>query len=423
MVGELGIVVSLTLSLLVSLLLCLPVVQLTSSGLHVSSSFLHHRPHWVTLLTLLVPVLLVMTLVSSAFLYALFASSRDLSYWHCFALAAASSPTDPVIASALMRGRWAQLQLSPHVRGLLSLESAVNDGAAVIFVELGIIMTKQQGGELPLNSAMGHWFSEAWAWKCVFPILFGTLFGVCCSTALQVSFGRRWCDKDALLPFSTAMTFLLLGSFELLGSNSFLAIVSAAIALSWRGVSVGAAAHVAGEGRMREVADSLDLVISAAFFAVVGACFSFQAWQQCGIGRLAAWAVCIHLTRRVPVVLLAYRVGGLPSLVSAAEALFVGWFAPIGSASVYYALILAEQWKEETESALDGSVTQSSFAFDLVLFGVLSSVVVHGLFGPAAAALLRRVQPIRLEEAKQESKEEEMDAKDATQSGTQTQTT
>ncbi len=54
-------------------------------------------------------------------------------------IGAVISPTDPVIASSLVKGKFAEEHIPARIRDLLSAESSANDGAAFPFVSLALL--------------------------------------------------------------------------------------------------------------------------------------------------------------------------------------------------------------------------------------------------------------------------------------------
>lgn len=72
------------------------------------------------LAVLLGPVMLSMWLTSTLILYTLFSS--HFSLLESMVLAACITPTDPILASSIVKGRFAEEHIPEHVRDLLSAE-------------------------------------------------------------------------------------------------------------------------------------------------------------------------------------------------------------------------------------------------------------------------------------------------------------
>lgn len=147
--------------------------------------------------------------------------------------------------------------------------------------------------------------------------------------------------------------------------------------------------------RHDEVNSSIDVLLNFGGFMYIGAILpwsDFHAPDTTGItiGRLLALGLLVLLLRRIPAMLCAYKL--MPSTVTSwKEALFMGYFGPIGIGAVFYveharhlfpALSAAETHEEEDLLRAMGPV---------VYFLVLFSIVVHGLSIPLLDLIYRRL--------------------------------
>lgn len=87
---------------------------------------------WRPVVFLLTVVMLGMWLISSALAGAIL----GLPLWTALLLGAVITPTDPVVASAIVTGKFAKENLPLRVRDTISFESGANDGLAYAFVML-----------------------------------------------------------------------------------------------------------------------------------------------------------------------------------------------------------------------------------------------------------------------------------------------
>ncbi len=81
--------------------------------------------------------------------------------------------------------------------------------------------------------------------------------------------------------------------------------------------------------------------------------------------RIGAVAAAILVLRRIPVVLIFWR-AMRPKISSWREALFAGWFGPMGVSTFFYAVLVLD-------------MTNASIVWPIVTAIIASSVVVHGL--------------------------------------------
>lgn len=69
-------------------------------------------------------------------------------------IAAAVTPTDPILAQAVIGGKFADKHVPAHVRHMLAAESGCNDGAAFPFLGIALYLTLDKSD----GHAVGHWF-------------------------------------------------------------------------------------------------------------------------------------------------------------------------------------------------------------------------------------------------------------------------
>jgi hypothetical protein len=135
-------------------------------------------------------------------------------------------------------------------------------------------------------------------------------------------------------------------------------------------------------------------------FMYIGAILRWDEFNQPDVtgityGRLLALGLLVLLLRRIPAMMVMYKL--MPNTVKSwQEALFMGYFGPIGIGAVFYVeharhlfpkLDAAETHEEEDLLRAMGPV---------VYFLVLFSIVVHGLSIPALELIYRwqKVEPI-----------------------------
>jgi NhaP-type Na+/H+ or K+/H+ antiporter len=68
-------------------------------------------------------------------------------------IAACVTPTDPILAQAVIGGKFAEKHVPAHVRHMLAAESGCNDGAAFpfLYIALYLLLEKSPG------HAVGEW--------------------------------------------------------------------------------------------------------------------------------------------------------------------------------------------------------------------------------------------------------------------------
>ena len=111
--------------------------------------------HWRSLAFLLVPVMTWGWFVSAGLIFALV---PGLNFLSALAVAACLTPTDPILAAAVVGGKYADKHVPAHIRHLLAAESGCNDGAAFpfLYIALYLILDGDAG------SAIRDWLLLLW---------------------------------------------------------------------------------------------------------------------------------------------------------------------------------------------------------------------------------------------------------------------
>jgi NhaP-type Na+/H+ or K+/H+ antiporter len=105
--------------------------------------------------------------VSAAFIYAFIPNLKFLS---SLAIAACLTPTDPILAAAIIGGKYADKHVPAHIRHLLAAESGSNDGAAYPFLYFALYLTLDR----TTGEAIKDWFLILWLCACPFASFIST---------------------------------------------------------------------------------------------------------------------------------------------------------------------------------------------------------------------------------------------------------
>lgn len=325
--------------------------------------------HWPSVVIFLLPITLGMWLVSSAVLkFAL-----GFAWLPALVIGACLAPTDPVLASSVLKGKFADRYIPNHLRLLLSIESGANDGLGLPFLMLPALFLKEKPA-----AALGHWLLHVWVWEIAVGVLLGSLLGFFSRRALHVAEERRWVNHESMLVFTIALTMTVLGTASLLRTDDFIAVFAAGVAFSW-------SAHVRERSADSHLAEILDMLFNIAFFVFFGMTFPWtELLTSAGkdgpsLARLSIAALLIVFFRRLPLVLLLRK--WTPVLRSRKEAMFAGWFGPMGVGAIFFAL-LAKKLFPGDRLGRDCHVT--------VYFVVLASILIHGITVPMTNAHMKK---------------------------------
>ncbi|KAK8092347.1 sodium/hydrogen exchanger family domain-containing protein [Apiospora kogelbergensis] len=211
-------------------------------------------------------------------------------------------------------------------------------------------------------------------------IVYGAVVGYCARKAVELSLSRKWIDTESYLLFPCALGFFVLGTCGAIGTSDLLACFVAGCALNWDGRFLAEAKR-----RHDEVNSCIDVLLNFAGFMYIGVTVPWPNFDQAattGITwpRLLALGLLVLAFRRIPALLACYRM--MPHVMrSWKEAVFMGYFGPIGVGAIYYL--------EHTTIVLLGVANPSASMQALlksigpvVYFLALFSIVVHGLSIP-----------------------------------------
>lgn len=311
------------------------------------------RRHVRPVLILLLLVLPVMAMVSAGLGWAIL--GMPLAAAALFG--AAISPTDPVLSSSVVTGEAAERVLPARDRQLLSVESGSNDGLALPLVLVAITMA----GALTPGGAL----VES-AWQVGGGVVLGVGIGWLGGRALRLGARHGATASAPTLFFTVVLALGILGAAGLLHVDGVLAVFVGGVAF-----------NIVGTGRERASEDSVDEAINRfavlPLFVLFGAALPWQHWVELGWQGVAL-VLAVLLLRRIPIVLLMKR----PLKLGLPDALYLGWFGPVGVAALFYLTMEAERL---------GANEQVLAAGSLVLAG---STVAFGLTGVFGRELYRR---------------------------------
>lgn len=308
---------------------------------------------------LLTPVALLLTLgmagmwLASSFLAW---SVLGLAPLAALLLGAIVTPTDPVIASSIVTGRFASEHLPDRVRSTLSLESGANDGLAYLLVLLPILLLQHAPlVGAGLETALLSWLREVVLVGVLLAILIGVALGALSGLALRAADRADLVEEHSFLSFSVALSLLAVSAAKLAGSDGILAAFAAGIALNL-------AISRKEEQDEENVQEAIGKLFNLPIFVLFGLSLPLADWLELGWTGLV-FAGLVLLIRRPPVV-LALR-PPLATRLTRADVAFLSWFGPVGVAALYY--VMLAQAKTGQDLFAEASLV------------IVASIVAHGL--------------------------------------------
>ncbi|EKM51776.1 uncharacterized protein PHACADRAFT_262112 [Phanerochaete carnosa HHB-10118-sp] len=339
------------------------------------------RRHWKSLFFLLAPIMTWGWFVSAGLIYALI---PGLNFLSSLAVAACLTPTDPILAAAVVGGKYADKHVPAHLRHLLAAESGCNDGAAYPFLWLALylILDKSTG------HAVSDWFLLLWLYQIILAVVFGTVLGVAFRYLMKFCERKDLIDRQSYVAQYVALALLTIGSCTLLGTDDLLAAFSCGAAFAWDG-------FFNKQTEESVFSSVIDLLFNISAFVFVGAWTPFHTFSDINLSlsvwRLVVIGILVILLRRLPIMIILYK--WIPDVKTFREAIFSGHFGPIGIGAIYISTFAAEQLPEPSYPPQSQEELLASTIQPIVAFMVLCSILVHGLSIPFFS-LGRRVHSV-----------------------------
>lgn len=277
-----------------------------------------------------------------------------------FGIAACLTPTDPVLSSSIIKSRFADKYIPERLRFLLTAESGINDGFGLFLLFIPIDLFY---GRTFINSVSDLVLSTI-LYKTIFPALIGIIIGYCARKLLFSCYSCNMVGSESFMFYGITLLFFVLGLMESIQMSALVALFFTGTAFSWDEWFV----FETRESKLQEVIDSL---LTCSFFMFFGTIVDLETINF----KLAVCTIIIIFTRRIMACLLVYKF--IDAIKSKEEAIFIGWFGPIGVGALYYSLFL---------DRMLGIVT-----INTVSFVVMISIMIHGLSIPLMNSLKDRI--------------------------------
>ena len=316
-----------------------------------------------SLFVLLVPTMMFSWIVSTIIIHYFLGFRLE----NAMIVGACITPTDPVLASTILKGKFANRYVPAHIRKLLTFESGANDGLGLALLNFPLYLLIYRGN--PAEIARNILFNTL-LYELGLSVIIGIGLGVLSRYLLIKSKERQMIDKESLLAYTIALAFFVSGVTALMGVDDIFACFVCGVFFSWY-----------DEESIEEVKEShllevIDMLVNLTFFVFFGAMFPYKAISAQNI------LVCVMLIllRRLPVILILKP--AIDKLYSTKEAIFAGWFGPVGAGAIFLAYSANEILQKHGKMLDD-------MTMDLVHLIVFSSVLIHGITVPVIHIHLR----------------------------------
>lgn len=334
-------------------------LQVVAVGVCVPKKFVQRE--WKILFIILVPLMLLTFLTSSLIVYFSLHLETNTSFLISLVIGACITPTDPVLAAAILKGKFSNRYIPKHLKNLLIVESGANDGLGFLLLTIPLLFIKKQ--------KVSDWLLQTILREIILSVVLGALIGYLARKVLSFSRAKNLIDKESFLVSILTLGLFVTGSTALLKSDDILACFVCGMFFAW------------DENYKQEIHEShlievFDLLFNHAFFIFFGAMvrYTWKSFKPCYF--LAVVGVLI--LRRLPFFFML-RPLMRNTLKSGREVFFAGWFGPMGVGALFFAYHAGEQIEEHKDLIMT-----------VVCAVVVGSVFVHGLTAPIVNFHLKR---------------------------------
>ncbi len=298
-----------------------------------------------------------MWLASTAIIYGII----GVSFVTALLGAATVTPTDPVLARTISEGSLAAQNIPSRIRDFLLEESQLNDGLAYPFVLFASSILFDR-------DLFHYWTLHVVLWAVVGGALLGAVIGFVFGYLVGAAKRRDLMVRRHYLNITVFLAVFAVMLGELLNMDGVLTVAIAGITYRYMRTD-----------EEREEAQAIqteaDLFFTLPVFFILGLVLPWRAWIDLG-WKGVALAFAILLLRRIPVFLLIWRLLR-PEFRSWQEALFAGWFGPIGISTLFYVVFAVQQ-------------TALTTIWPIVTMVIVLSIVAHGITAAPFTRVLGR---------------------------------
>jgi NhaP-type Na+/H+ or K+/H+ antiporter len=233
--------------------------------------------NWRLLIVLLGILMPLMWIVSGLLVYLIL----GLPFWVAVLIGAIVTPTDPVVASSIVAGGVAERNLPSSLRCAISAESGFNDGLALPFVVLPVLVLTEPSGEV-----LGHWLTHTILLEIVAGAALAAFMGYAAGKTLRWVERKETMERTSLLTVSLALSLTVLGVTEHLHLNGVLAAFVAGIVFNFAGSSDA-------KESQEEIQEAISRFFDLPIFVVLGMALPWEGWLELGWGASCSWRRCL----------------------------------------------------------------------------------------------------------------------------------
>lgn len=261
-----------------------------------------------------------------------------LDLYPALLIGAVLTPTDPILTASIVSGRIPEQAIPDRLRHLLAAESAGRQGMGLVMVLLPVLLITESG-----TGAWWHWVSDALLLKGAVAVVIGGAvgFGVRRALAWSNDRGSSETATGPLMAIFLSLAISLVAFAHALGSDGTLAVLIAGVTFALAAGNAGSDEELHHQHRAYQ--DLVKQVLQVPVFALLGAALPWSQWADLG-WRVPVLIVAVLVLRRIPAMLIMKPF--VRQIRGWDEALFVGWFGPIGVSALYFAAVAHQETQD-----------------------------------------------------------------------------
>ena len=296
------------------------------------------------------------------------AATLGLPLITCALIGAIIAPTDPVLSAPIVSGPLSQRTVPDDLRHAINAESGINDGLAgpIVMIPIFAILTTQNPTG---HHTLTDWLVEVLVIEVGSAILLGAAAGYLAGRCLAWAHRHPDTERSSLLTIALALALATMAGLQTIGGNG---VLGAFIA----GAVLNESFTDEHESHQEHFNEAISRFFDLPIMFLLGAAAPWAAWVHLG-WRAPAFATGILLLRRIPAWLLLRPL--MPWTRPLSQALFAGWFGPVGAAALFYACDAQDR-------------TGLTDLWPIVSLAAAASVVAHGITGTHLSLFLGRAR-------------------------------
>ena len=179
-------------------------IQLVLTGVDLPKRYL--QTEWKSLSLLLGLGMPAMWIISSLLVWAMI---PHFSFLHAIIVAACVTPTDPVLSSSIVQGKFANTYVPVPLQRLILAEAGANDGLGYPFLFIGLYLLKYIGVDNAESGngavAFAKWVYDTVCYVVLMSVAYGAVAGWLGRKLLHWAEEKRFVDRENFLVYAIAL--------------------------------------------------------------------------------------------------------------------------------------------------------------------------------------------------------------------------